>query len=116
MHLPVHLTRRLTLSLVPNDLDQLRRRGFSDVRKQPTKPLLHAVVIEAHVVVSVLQEREALLSTNDQAALQRAEQAGLDLVADLYSLADEGQRTHLSGRLAQLRTDFSDLKCLAPTA
>lgn len=67
-------------------------------------------------IAQLLQEREALLSTNDQAALQRAEQAGLDLVADLYSLADEGQRTHLSGRLAQLRTDFGDLKCLAPTA
>lgn len=67
-------------------------------------------------IAQLLQEREALLSTDDQAALLRAEQAGLDLVADLYSLADEGQRTHLSGRLAQLRTDFGDLKCLAPTA
>lgn len=67
-------------------------------------------------IAQLLQEREALLSANDQAALRRAEQAGLDLVADLYTLADAGQRTHLSGRLEQLRTDFSDLECLAPTA
>ncbi|MCQ4261952.1 hypothetical protein CXK91_13780 [Stutzerimonas stutzeri] len=67
-------------------------------------------------IAQLLQEREALMNESDRATLQRAEQAGLELVADLYALADDGQRKHLTGRLAQLRTDFGNLKCLAPAA
>lgn len=53
-------------------------------------------------IARLLQDREALLNEDDRAALQRAEQAGLELVADLHRLADDGQRAHLSGRLTQL--------------
>ena len=63
-------------------------------------------------IARLLQDREALLNEDDRAALQRAEQAGLELVADLR-LADDGQRAHLSGRLTQLQSDFGSLKCLA---
>ncbi|MBA1304353.1 hypothetical protein B2J73_05240 [Stutzerimonas stutzeri] len=64
-------------------------------------------------IARLLQDREALLNEDDRAALQRAEQAGLELVADLHRLADDGQRAHLSGRLTQLQSDFGSLKCLA---
>jgi len=67
-------------------------------------------------IAQLLQEREALMNESDRGTLQRAEQAGLELVADLYNLADDGQRTHLTGRLAQLRKDFGSLKCMAPAA
>ena len=43
-------------------------------------------------IARLLQDREALLNEDDRAALQRAEQAGLELVADLHRLADDGQR------------------------
>ena len=64
-------------------------------------------------IARLLQDREALLNEDDRAALQRAEQAGLELVADLHRLADDGHRAHLSGRLTQLQSDFGSLKCLA---
>lgn len=112
--------QRQRVLLWSHALNEQNSRWLSN--RERWQELLLAAVEQRHRddfddrIAQLLQEREALLSTNDQAALQRAEQAGLDLVADLYSLADEGQRTHLSGRLAQLRTDFGDLKCLAPTA
>ncbi len=67
-------------------------------------------------IARLLQEREALMNDSDRATLQRAERAGLELVADLHTLADDGQRAHLTNRLAQLQTDFGSLKCLPPTA
>lgn len=116
----LNAAQRQRVLLWSHALNEQNSRWLSN--RERWQELLLAAVEQRHRddfddrIAQLLQEREALLSTNDQAALQRAEQAGLDLVADLYSLADEGQRTHLSGRLAQLRTDFGDLKCLAPTA
>ena len=65
-------------------------------------------------IARLLQEREALMNESDRATFQRAERAGLELVADLHGLADEGQRAHLTNRLAQLQSDFGSLKCLPP--
>lgn len=65
-------------------------------------------------IVQLLQEREALLDEGSRAALQRAEHAGLLLVADLYDLADETQRAHLTRQLARLQADFASLECLPP--
>ncbi|MBK3866960.1 hypothetical protein GFL09_04530 [Pseudomonas stutzeri] len=65
-------------------------------------------------IAQLLQDREALLSASSRAALQRAEQEGLALVGDLYDLANEEQRRHLTGQLASLQADFASLKCLPP--
>ncbi|MBU2012821.1 MAG: hypothetical protein KJ595_11640, partial [Gammaproteobacteria bacterium] len=92
----LNAAQRQRVLLWSHALNEQNSRWLSN--RERWQELLLAAVEQRHRddfddrIAQLLQEREALLSTNDQAALQRAEQAGLDLVADLYSLADEGQR------------------------
>ena len=97
-----------------------QNRRWLDNREQWQAALL-AAVEQRHRddfdsrIARLLQEREALLNEDDRAALRRAEQAGLELVADLHGLADETQRVRLGGRLAQLQSDFASLQCPVPS-
>lgn len=60
----------------------------------------------------LLQDRESLWTTEYKTAFARAEQASIDLVADLYDLSDAKQRRHLDNQLEGIRKDLSTLDCL----
>ncbi|RYJ61299.1 DUF6279 family lipoprotein [Pseudomonas songnenensis] len=112
--------QRQRVLLWAHTLGEQNRRWLDN--RERWQQMLLAAVEERHAddfdarIARLLQEREALMNESDRATLQRAERAGLDLVADLHALADDGQRAHLTNRLAQLQTDFGSLKCLPPTA
>ena len=63
-------------------------------------------------VATLLQDRESLWTADYQTAFAHAEQASIDLVADLYATSDAKQRRHLDGQLESLRKDLSSLDCL----
>ncbi|WP_312956076.1 DUF6279 family lipoprotein [Pseudomonas songnenensis] len=117
---PLNAEQRQRVLLWAHTLGEQNRRWLDN--RERWQQMLLAAVEERHAddfdarIARLLQEREALMNESDRATLQRAERAGLDLVADLHALADDGQRAHLTNRLAQLQTDFGSLKCLPPTA
>ncbi|MCW8156794.1 hypothetical protein D7243_11400 [Stutzerimonas stutzeri] len=117
---PLNAEQRQRVLLWAHTLGEQNRRWLDN--RERWQQMLLAAVEERHSddfdarIARLLQEREALMNDSDRATLQRAERAGLDLVADLHTLADDGQRAHLTNRLAQLQTDFGSLKCLPPTA
>jgi hypothetical protein len=117
---PLNAEQRQRVLLWAHTLGEQNRRWLDN--RERWQQMLLAAVEERHGddfdarIARLLQEREALMNDSDRATLQRAERAGLDLVADLHTLADDGQRAHLTNRLAQLQTDFGSLKCLPPTA
>ncbi len=63
-------------------------------------------------IATLLQDRESLWTADYKAAFARAEQAGIDLAADLFAISDEKQRRHLGGQLEGLRKDLGSLDCL----
>ncbi|OCX90635.1 MAG: hypothetical protein BFD77_06695 [Pseudomonas sp. CO183] len=117
---PLNAEQRQRVLLWAHTLGEQNRRWLDN--RERWQQMLLAAVEERHSddfdarIARLLQEREALMNDSDRATLQRAERAGLELVADLHTLADDGQRAHLTNRLAQLQTDFGSLKCLPPTA
>lgn len=117
---PLNAEQRQRVLLWAHTLGEQNRRWLDN--RERWQEMLLAAVEERHSddfdgrIARLLQEREALMNESDRATLQRAERAGLELVADLHTLADDGQRAHLTNRLAQLQTDFGSLKCLPPTA
>ncbi|AHY43690.1 hypothetical protein CXK93_11020 [Stutzerimonas decontaminans] len=117
---PLNAEQRQRVLLWAHTLGEQNSRWLDN--RERWQQMLLAAVEERHSddfdarIARLLQEREALMNESDRATLQRAERAGLDLVADLHTLADDGQRAHLTNRLAQLQTDFGSLKCLPPTA
>ncbi|AWM58599.1 hypothetical protein C6Y58_03650 [Stutzerimonas stutzeri] len=117
---PLNAEQRQRVLLWAHTLGEQNRRWLDN--RERWQQMLLAAVEERHAddfdarIARLLQEREALMNESDRTTLQRAERAGLDLVADLHALADDGQRAHLTNRLAQLQTDFGSLKCLPPTA
>jgi len=117
---PLNAEQRQRVLLWAHTLGEQNRRWLDN--RERWQQMLLAAVEERHSddfdarIARLLQEREALMNDSDRATLQRAERAGLELVADLHTLADDGQRAHLTNRLAQLQTDFGNLKCLPPTA
>ncbi|AGA87424.1 MAG: hypothetical protein CVV19_05655 [Gammaproteobacteria bacterium HGW-Gammaproteobacteria-9] len=117
---PLNAEQRQRVLLWAHTLGEQNRRWLDN--RERWQQMLLAAVEKRHSddfdarIARLLQEREALMNDSDRATLQRAERAGLELVADLHTLADDGQRAHLTNRLAQLQTDFGSLKCLPPTA
>jgi hypothetical protein len=115
---PLNAEQRQRVLLWAHTLGEQNSRWLDN--RERWQNMLLAAVEERHSddfdarIARLLQEREALMSESDRATFQRAEQAGLELVADLHTLADDGQRAHLTNRLAQLQSDFGSLKCLAP--
>ncbi|WP_181295493.1 DUF6279 family lipoprotein [Pseudomonas sp. Q2-TVG4-2] len=67
----------------------------------------------AQRVEKLLQDRESFWSADYRAAFARTEQAAIDLVSDLYTMSDAGQRRHLDEQLEDLRKDLSSLDCLS---
>lgn len=67
----------------------------------------------AQRVEKLLQNRESFWSADYRAAFARTEQAAIDLVSDLYTMSDAGQRRHLDEQLEDLRKDLSSLDCLS---
>ncbi len=61
-------------------------------------------------------ERKAYWTDAYRETQARNEQAGIELAADLYALADERQRRHLVQRLEKIRKDLAGLKCLGERA
>ena len=66
-------------------------------------------------IARLLQDREVYWTAPYRAAFPAVEQATIDLVIDLYDMADATQRRHLDERLQDMRRDLSSLDCLPAT-
>ena len=60
----------------------------------------------------LFKHRERLWTPEYRIAYQRTEQEARSLLVDLMAQSSEQQRQHLQGKLAQVRENFSQLKCL----
>lgn len=65
-------------------------------------------------IARLLQRRERLWSDDYRQTFARAEQAALELLAEVLAQADDKQRNHLLQRLNALHLEFSSLQCLQP--
>jgi len=63
-------------------------------------------------LATLLQRKESLWTPQYRAAFQNTEQQARSLLIDLLHLSTPAQRQYLQERLAKVRTDFSELKCL----
>ena len=63
-------------------------------------------------LAQLLQRKESLWTENYRIAYQNTERQARSLLVDLMHLSTPAQRTFLQQRLAEVRTDFSELKCL----
>jgi len=63
-------------------------------------------------LATLLQRKESLWTPEYRAAYQNSEQQARSLLIDLVHLSTPVQRQYLQERLAKVRTDFSELKCL----
>lgn len=64
----------------------------------------------------LLQNPQASWTQAYRSSYPQAEQATLALISDLYALASDEQRNHLSQRLQTLRSDLGSITCLSDTA
>ena len=60
----------------------------------------------------LLQRKESLWTPQYRVAFQNSEQQTRSLLIDLLQQSSPAQRQYLQERLAKVRTDFSELKCL----
>ncbi|MEN5303201.1 MULTISPECIES: DUF6279 family lipoprotein [unclassified Pseudomonas] len=67
-------------------------------------------------LATLLQRKESLWTPEYRAAYQNTEQQARSLLVDLVHLSTPVQRQYLQERLAKVRTDFSELKCLKARA
>ncbi|PVZ40055.1 DUF6279 family lipoprotein [Pseudomonas sp. CC120222-01a] len=63
-------------------------------------------------LATLLQRKESLWTPEYRAAYQNSEQQARSLIVDLMHLSTPTQRQFLQERLAKVRTDFSEMKCL----
>ncbi|KAF1309246.1 Hypothetical protein BLX42_20425 [Pseudomonas sp. SG-MS2] len=63
-------------------------------------------------LAQLLQRKESLWTAQYRAAFENSEQQTRSLLIDLLQQSSPAQRQYLQGRLAKVRTDFSELKCL----
>ncbi|MFJ4444321.1 DUF6279 family lipoprotein [Pseudomonas sp. NPDC089422] len=63
-------------------------------------------------LATLLQRKESLWTPEYRAAYQNTEQQARSLIVDLVHLSSPAQRQFLQERLAKVRTDFSEMKCL----
>lgn len=63
-------------------------------------------------LAQLLQEPEAFWTEAYRRSFPQTEQATLALISDLYATASEAQRSRLSQRLQDLRSDLGSLDCL----
>ncbi|MFJ4154035.1 DUF6279 family lipoprotein [Pseudomonas sp. NPDC089752] len=63
-------------------------------------------------LAQLLQRKESLWTPEYRAAFQNSEQQTRSLLIDLLQQSSPAQRQFLQGRLAKVRTDFSELKCM----
>ncbi|MDZ3993403.1 hypothetical protein PspTeo4_25368 [Pseudomonas sp. Teo4] len=63
-------------------------------------------------LAQLLQRKESLWTADYRIAYQNTEQQARSLLVDMMHLSTPAQRTFLQQRLAEVRTDFSELKCL----
>lgn len=66
-------------------------------------------------IASLLQDRDVYWTQAYRAAFPATEQAAIDLIVDLYGMADATQRRHIDDRLKDMRRDLGSLDCL-PTS
>lgn len=66
-------------------------------------------------IARLLQDPEVYWTAPYRAAFPAVEQATIDLVIDLYDMADATQRRHLDKRLQDMRRDLGSLDCLPAT-
>ncbi|MBA1201470.1 hypothetical protein G7009_06790 [Pseudomonas capeferrum] len=63
-------------------------------------------------LAQLLQQKESLWTPEYRIAFQNAEQQTRGLIVDLMKASTPAQRQFLEGRLAKVRANFSELKCL----
>ncbi|WP_349974658.1 DUF6279 family lipoprotein [Pseudomonas sp. WHRI 8519] len=63
-------------------------------------------------LAQLLQRKESLWTPQYRAAFENSEQQTRSLLIDLLQQSSPAQRQYLEQRLAKVRTDFSELKCL----
>ena len=63
-------------------------------------------------LATLLQRKESLWTPEYRAAFENTEQQARSLIVDLVHLSSPAQRQFLQQRLAKVRTDFSEMKCL----
>ncbi|HEN8712783.1 MULTISPECIES: DUF6279 family lipoprotein [Pseudomonas] len=63
-------------------------------------------------LAQLLQRKESLWTAQYRAAFENSEQQTRSLLIDLLQQSSPAQRQYLQQRLAKVRTDFSELKCL----
>ncbi|QPN44202.1 hypothetical protein I5S86_22070 [Priestia aryabhattai] len=63
-------------------------------------------------LAQLLQRKESLWTAQYRAAFENSEQQTRSLLIGLLQQSSPAQRQYLQGRLAKVRTDFSELKCL----
>ncbi|MFJ4068183.1 DUF6279 family lipoprotein [Pseudomonas sp. NPDC089996] len=63
-------------------------------------------------LATLLQRKESLWTPEYRAAFENTEQQARSLLVDLVHLSSPAQRQFLQERLAKVRTDFSEMKCL----
>ncbi|MBF8723662.1 DUF6279 family lipoprotein [Pseudomonas guariconensis] len=63
-------------------------------------------------LAQLLQRKESLWTPEYRIAFQRSEQQARNLLVDLVRQSTPGQRQHLLARLAKVRSDFTELKCM----
>ena len=63
-------------------------------------------------LAQLLQRKESLWTAQYRAAFENSEQQTRSLLIDLLQQSSPAQRQYLQERLAKVRTDFSELKCL----
>lgn len=63
-------------------------------------------------LATLLQHKESLWTPEYRAAFENTEQQARSLLIDLLHLSTPVQRQYLQERLAKVRTDFSEMKCL----
>jgi hypothetical protein len=66
-------------------------------------------------IARLLQDREVYWTAPYRAAFPAIEQATIELIVDLYDMADATQRRHIDERLQDMRRDLGSLDCLPAT-
>ncbi|WP_019342310.1 DUF6279 family lipoprotein [Stutzerimonas stutzeri] len=94
-----------------------QNRLWLDNRAQWQRSLVDAVRNRGQAnfderVARLLQDREVYWTAPYRAAFPAVEQATIDLVLDLYDMADATQRRQIDERLQDMRRDLGSLDCL----
>ncbi|WP_407295976.1 DUF6279 family lipoprotein [Stutzerimonas zhaodongensis] len=74
----------------------------------------HQADFDEHIA-RLLQDREVYWTAPYRAAFPAIEQATIDLIVDLYAMADASQRRRIDERLQDMRRDLGSLECLPAT-